>query len=49
MNTNTNEEVKDEATDKGNEAVVDSNTTTETPVEEKTEVVPVDDVTVEAE
>ena len=47
MNTNTNEEVKDEATEKGNEAVVDGNTTTEIPVEEKPVVVPVDDLAVE--
>ena len=47
MNTNTNEEVKDEATDKGNEAVVTETTETETPVEEKPVVVPVDDLAVE--
>ena len=35
MNTNTNEEVKDEATDKGNEAVVDGNTTTDYMAQER--------------
>ena len=45
MNTNTNEEVKDEATDKA--ADVTETTETETPVEEKPVVVPVDDLAVE--